>query len=106
MGVPETGQNDMFVMGRAVTAQLREAGQVGNADQGDSRQPSRQDAAAMGRTNDPAVKADAKRRDLYVPILAFIDTGNYLTYTRGGQNLVFAGAQDKAVRVEIVYSSH
>jgi hypothetical protein len=28
------------------------------------------------------------------------------TYTRGGSNLVFAAAQDKAVRVEIVYAGH
>jgi hypothetical protein len=42
----------------------------------------------------------------YVPLIAFIDTGNYLAYIRGGSNLVFAGPQDKAVRVEIAYAGH
>jgi len=67
----------------------------------------------MGRTNDPAVKPDAKRRDLYVPLIACVDdpdrglkSGTYLTWTRGGTNVVFTGPQDKAVRVEIVYSGH
>ena len=60
----------------------------------------------MGRTNDPAVKPDAKRRDLYVPVIACIDNGTYLAWTRGGSNLVLAGPQDKAVRVEIVYAGH
>jgi hypothetical protein len=67
----------------------------------------------MGVTNDPAVKPDAKRCDRYVPLIAFVDdpdrglkSGTYLTWTRGGTNVVFTGSQDKAVRVEIVYSGH
>ena len=87
---------------------------VGNPDlPGPLGGPSAKLRLVMGRTNDPAVKPDAKRRDLYVPIIAFVDdperglqSGTYLTYTRGGSNLVFTGPQDKAVRVEIVYSGH
>jgi len=66
----------------------------------------------MGRTNDPHVKADAPRRERYVPVLGFINSpGNiplntYLTWTRGGNNVVFGGPLEKAVRVDIVPAGH
>ena len=61
----------------------------------------------MGRTNDPAVPATALRRDLYVPVIGFVDNHTYLTWTRGGSNLVFSGgALGKAVRVEILPAGH
>ena len=59
----------------------------------------------MGRTNDPAVKPDARRRDLYVPVIGLVGRGDYLTWTRGGTNIVRVGSLDKAVRVEIVQST-
>ena len=111
----KTGQNDTFVMverSRPNYVKLDKGGTpikviVGNAGMpGALGGPNARMRLVMGRTNDPAVKPDAKRRDLYVPLIAFIDTGNYLTYMRGGSNLVFAAPQDKAVRVEIAYSGH
>lgn len=118
----KTGQNDTFWMrerSRDNHVKLDQSGTpyrviVGNPDlPGPLGGPSAKLRLVMGRTNDPAVKPDAKRRDLYVPLIACVDdpdrglkNGTYLTYTRGGQNLVFAGSQDKAVRVEIVYSGH
>lgn len=111
----KTGQNDTFVMverSRPNYVKLDKGGtpikvMVGNAGMpGPLGGPNAKMRLVMGRTNDPAVKPDAKRRDLYVPLIAFIDTGNYLAYTRGGSNLVFAGPQDKAVRVEIAYAGH
>jgi len=60
----------------------------------------------MGRTNDPAVPATAPRRDLYVPVIGFVGRGTYMTYTRGGTNLVFTGPLDKAVRVQIEPAGH
>ena len=60
----------------------------------------------MGRTKDPAVQPTAKRRDLYVPVIGVVGSGDYLTWTRGGTNVVFAGPLDKAVRIQIVHSGH
>jgi hypothetical protein len=107
----KTGQNDTFYMReRSRPNYLKLDGSrviVGNPGlPGALGGPKAKLRLVMGRTNDPAVKPDAKRRDLYVPLIAFIDSGNYLTYTRGGSNLVFTGLQDKAVRVEVVYSGH
>jgi hypothetical protein len=114
-GFVKTGQNDTFVMverSRPNYVKLDKEPQgtsvkVGNAGMpGPLGGPNAKMRLVMGRTNDPAVKPDAKRRDLYVPLIAFIDTGNYLAYIRGGSNLVFPGPQDKAVRVEIAYAGH
>lgn len=107
----KTGQNDTFYMReRSRPNYVKLDGPrviVGNpALPGALGGPKAKLRLVMGRTNDPAVKPDAKRRDLYVPLIAFLDSGNYLTYTRGGSNLVFTEPQDKAVRVEIVYSGH
>jgi hypothetical protein len=60
----------------------------------------------MGHTNDPAVPATAPRRDLYVPVIGFVDNHTYLTWTRGGNNLVFTGPLEKAVRVEFLPAGH
>jgi len=59
----------------------------------------------MVRTNNPAVKADAKRRDLYVPAIVLVSDSSdkpYLRWTRGGNNVVFTGSADQAVRVRIL----
>jgi hypothetical protein len=114
----KTGQNDTFWMRERSRDNHVKLDQtrviVGNPDlPRPFGGPSAKMRLVMGRTNDPAVKPDAKRRDLYVPLIAFIDdpdrglkSGTYLTYARGGSNLVFTGPPDKAVRVEIVYSGH
>jgi hypothetical protein len=60
----------------------------------------------MGRTNDPAVPATAPRSALYVPVIGFVGKSTYLTWTRGGSNLVFTGPLDKAVRVQIESAGH
>jgi len=60
----------------------------------------------MGRTNDPAVPATGPRRDLYGPVIAFVDNRTYLTWTRGGNNTVFTGPLDKAVRIQIEPAGH
>ena len=121
----KTGQNDTFWMversrDNHLKLDLSKPGAsyrviVGNATMLPAPEggPSARLRLVMGRTNDPAVKPDAKRRDLYVPLIACVNDpdrgpkgGTYLTWTRGGQNLVFTGSPDKAVRVEIVYSGH
>jgi hypothetical protein len=55
----------------------------------------------MGRTKASAVPADAKRAQLYEPVIGMVGQGAYLAWTRGGQNLVRPGDLNAAVRVRI-----
>ncbi len=60
----------------------------------------------MAPTNDPAVPPATPRKDRYMPALGFVPSGRYLTWTRGGDNVVRPGAAKDAVRVQIEPAGH
>ncbi len=60
----------------------------------------------MVRNNDPALPQNAPRKDAYLPGIGFPTRGDYMTWTRFGTNVAFAGPLGKAVRLQIEYSGH